>query len=122
MAKYLVTFNDTIVTHDGYVEVNGLTVMTDKDVERFEYLANCILWEFDYELNGEQLSYSNGEDFLNKIEYKEISNKEFEVLNNVFDGPFGVFIGEEQLEEIVGAEEEEEDFDEDEEDFDDSDY
>jgi hypothetical protein len=109
MAKYLVTFSDTI----NDIEVMGFVMMTDREVENFEELANSITWDFNYKVGEEELSYSSGEDLLSRIEYKEVSNDEFKVLKKLFNADFGVFIGEDDLESIIGEEsgEEEEDGD-----------
>lgn len=116
MAKYLVTFNDII----NDVDITGFNVMTEKEVEAFEQLAESITWDFTYPLNNNgELEFSGGEDFLSRIEFKEISNEEYKVLNKVFNEPFGVFITEEFLQELL---DEEEDFDDEEEDGEDDDW
>lgn len=114
MAKYLVTFNDII----NDVDITGFSVMTEKEAETFEKLAESITWDFTYPLNNNgELEFSSGEDFLTRIEFKEISNEEYKPLKKLFNEPFGVFITEEFLQEQL---DEEEEFDDDEEeDFDD---
>lgn len=112
MAKYLVTFNDII----NDVDITGFSVMTEKEVEAFEQLAESITWGFTYPLNNVEIELSSGEDLLSRIEFKEISNEEYKALNKVFNEPFGVFITEEFLQELL---DEEEDFDDEEEEEDD---
>jgi hypothetical protein len=116
MAKYLVTFND--IYND--VDITGFSVMTEKEVESFEKLAESITWNFVYPLNNNgELEFSSGEDLLSRIDFKEISNEEYKVLNKVFNEPYSVFITEEFLQELL---DEEEDFDSDEEEEEDDDW
>jgi hypothetical protein len=107
MAKYLVTFNDQI----NGIEISGLRVMTLSEVNRFEELANSIEWEFTYNLSGEILEYYNGEDFLSRIDYKEITNDEASVIKKLFNDSFGFFIDEAYLEGILDEDEDDEDDD-----------
>jgi hypothetical protein len=116
MAKYLVTFNDIC----NEVEITGFSLMTEKEVEAFEQLAESITWEFTYPLiTNAEIEFLSGEDLLSRIEFKEISNEEYKALNKVFNEPFGVFITEEFLQELL---DEEEDFDSDEEEEEDDDW
>ncbi len=110
MVRYLVTFNDN---HGNEFDVNGFKIMTDKEVNNFEDLATSITWEFAYYANSESLNYANGEELLSRIEYKEIDKEQYAVLDKVFGGEFGTFIGEEYLQTILDGESEidEEDFD-----------
>ena len=120
MAKYIALFNDTL----NDIEINGFTIMTDKEIERFEELASSISWEIIYPIGNDELVYVNGEDLLTRIEYKEISKEEDKALKKVFNtGEFGVFVGESFLENLIEDEEEldEEEEDEEEEDFDEDD-
>lgn len=109
MAKFLVTFTDTL----DEIEINGFTVMSDKEVENFEELAASINWPFVYKMGTDELEYSSGEDLLSRIEFKEITNEEAKTFKRLFNNEFGVFITESFLEEVIG--------DEDEIDFDDED-
>ena len=108
MVKYLVTFNDVF----NFVEINGFTVMTEKEADSFEKLAETITWEFTYPLNGEgELEFSNGEDLLSKLDFREIS------MDKLFNEPYGVFITEDFLQDLLAEEpddyDESEDLDED---------
>lgn len=111
MARYLAIFNDN---HGDEFEVNGFRIMTDKEVTSFEDLAASITWEFAFYANSESLNYSNGEELLSRIEYKEIDKEQYTIIDKVFGGEFGTFIGEEYLQTIFDGETEidEEDFDE----------
>ena len=109
MAKFLVTFTDTL----DEIEINGFTVMNDKEVENFEELAASINWPFTYKMGTDELEYSSGDDLLSRIEFKEITNEEAKTFKRLFNNEFGVFITESFLEEVIG--------DEDEIDFDDED-
>ena len=109
MAKFLLTFTDTL----DEIEINGFTVMSEKEVENFEELAASINWSFVYKLGTEELEFSSGEDLLSRIEFKEITNEEAKTFKRLFNNEFGVFITESFLEEVIG--------DEDEIDFDDED-
>lgn len=113
MAKYLVTFNDQI----NEIDVYGFRLMTDKEVENLEDLASSIAWSFTYPLNsGDELEFLSGDDYLSKLEFKEISNEEFKAIKKAFGSDeFGIFIGEESLEHLV---DEEDDYLDDEEDDD----
>ena len=103
MAKFLVTFSD--VLND--VEINGFGLMTDKEVDNFENLANSIAWEFSYKLTDAEIFFLNGEDLISKLDFKEISNDEFKVLKKLFKDKFGTFVDEAYLEGIIGDEDSE---------------
>ena len=112
MARYLAIFTDN---HGEEFDVHGFKIMTEREVNDFEELATSITWGFEYYANSECLSYSNGEDFLSRIEFKEITKDEYDALNKIFGGEFGTFIGEEYLQSILDGESElDEDEDEDE--------
>jgi hypothetical protein len=123
MAKYLVSYND--IFND--VELNGFKIMTDKEVEQFEALAESIGWVFTYPLtSGEEIEFSSGEELLSRLDFKEISNEEFKTLKKVFNGEFGTFIPEEFLESLIEDEDdaiddEDDDSDDHYKDFDDQD-
>ena len=103
MAKYLVTFTDQI----NDVEITGFRAMTDKEVELLESLAYSIKWSFSYPLTNLTLEYVDGDDYLTRLDFKEITNEEYKVLNKTFSEGFGIFINEEFLETLVEEEEEE---------------
>jgi len=103
MAKYLVTFTDQI----NDVEITGFRAMTDKEVELLESLAYSIKWSFSYPLTNLTLEYVDGDDYLTRLDFKEITNEEYKVLNKTFSEGFGTFINEEFLETLVEEEEEE---------------
>lgn len=109
MAKFLVTFTDTLDD----IEINGFTVMTEKEVDSFEETAMSITWPFIYAMGQDELEFSSGDDFLSRIDFKEITNEEAKSLKKLFGDSFGVFIDEAFLEEVIG--------DEDDSDFDDED-
>ena len=110
MAKFIAIFNDTI----DEIEINGFIVMTEKELEEYEELALSITWPFTYNMGEDEMEFSSGEDLLSKIDFKEISNDEAKTLKKVFNDEFGVFLGFDTLENIVGEEEDE--FDEEEDD------
>ncbi len=111
MAKFLVTFNDII---DETIDVNGFSIMSDKEVLRFEELANSITWPFTYEFeDGSELYYSSGESFLSSVIFKEISNEEAKTFARLFNDEFGFFIGEAFLKSKID-EEDDDSFDDDE--------
>ena len=116
MAKFIATFNDTIDD----IEINGFTVLTDKEVEEYEELAYSITWPFTYKMGEYELEFSNGDDLLSKIDFKEISFEDSKSLKKLFNNEFGVFIGFDFLEDIVH--EEEEDYDDDNDEFEDDGY
>ena len=100
MAKYLVIFKDQV----NDIDVNGFKVMTEKEVNDYEELAQSIGWSFNYTQGEFELNYTDGEDLLSKLEYKEISNDEAKILKKLFDSEFGVFINAEFLVEISSEE------------------
>ena len=112
MAKFLAIFNDTIAE----IEINGFIVMTERELEEYEELALSITWPFTHNLGEDELEFSNGEDLLSKIDFKEITNDEAKSLKKLFNDEFGVFLGFDTLENIVGEEEDEFDDEEDDED------
>ena len=97
MTKYIGIFSDSI----NDIELNGFSLMTDKEVEEFEELSLSITWPFTYKIGDEELEFENGDDLLNKIEFKEITNEEYKILIKLFGDSFGVFIDEYYLQEIV---------------------
>jgi hypothetical protein len=111
MTKFLVTFTDTLDD----IEINGFTVMTEKEVDSFEKTAMSITWPFVYAMGQDELEFSSGDDFLSRIDFKEITNEEVKSLKKLFGDSFGVFIDEAFLEEVIGYEDES-DFDDDEDD------
>jgi hypothetical protein len=100
MAKFIAIFNDTISD----IEVNGFNVMTDKEVDEYEELAYSITWPFSYNIGEYEIEFSNGDELLTKIEFKEITFEESKTLKKVFNNKFGVFIGLDFLVSIVGEE------------------
>jgi hypothetical protein len=114
MAKFLVIFTDTLDD----IEINGFTVMTEKEYESFEETAMSITWPFVYALGQDELEFSSGDDFLSRIETKEITNEEAKSLKRLFGDLFGVFIDEGFLQDVIGDEDDFDD-DEDEDDIDD---
>jgi len=101
MGMYLVIFTDN---HGEEFDVHGFKVMTEKEVNEFEELASSITWGFEYYANSESLYYSNGEDFLSRIDFKEISKDEFNMFKKIFGGEFGTFITEDYLKSILDIE------------------
>lgn len=98
MRKYLAIYSDNI----NNVDILGLKLMSDKDMERYENLATSITWSFSYNLSEfDYADFVDGEDYLNKVEFKEISDEEFNTLNNLFGLKFGYFIDEEYLKIIL---------------------
>lgn len=119
MAKYLAKFSSVV----NEIEISGFVVMNEREVENFEELALSITWDFVYEFgedNQFQIEFSDGEDLLSRIEFKEINLDEAKIIKRLFNNEFGTFIGEAFLEEVIGEEDSE--FDEDDEDDDDIDY
>ena len=114
MAKFLVIFTDTLDD----IEINGFTVMTEKEYESFEETAMSITWPFVYALGQDELEFSSGDDFLTRIDSKEITNEEAKSLKKLFGDLFGVFIDEGFLQDVIG-DEDDSDFDDEDEDIDD---
>lgn len=100
MAKYLATYEDSFGSE---LEVYGFMIMTDKELTKYEELAESITWEFNYFTADENtfITYFLGEDLLNRISFKEITKDEYNTLDKLFDGSFGNFPGEEFLESIL---------------------
>ncbi|CAK0762530.1 conserved hypothetical protein [Gammaproteobacteria bacterium] len=119
MAKYLAKFSSMV----NEIEISGFVVMNEREVENFEELALSITWDFVYEFGEDdqfQIEFSDGEDLLSRIEFKEINLDEAKIIKRLFNNEFGTFIGEAFLEEVIG--EEDSDFDEDDDDDDDINY
>ena len=109
MAKYLATFSDTI----DEIEINGFVIMTDKDVETYEEMASSIAWPFVYNVGEDELEFTSGEDLLTRIEFKEISTEEAKMMKRLFNNEFGVFIDEGFLAEVIGEEDDDDEFEDD---------
>jgi hypothetical protein len=92
--------------------------MTEKEYESFEETAMSITWPFVYALGQDELEFSSGDDFLTRIDSKEITNEEAKSLKKLFGDLFGVFIDEGFLQDVIGDEDDLDD-DEDEDDIDD---
>lgn len=115
MARYLAIFTDNI---NGEFDVNGFKIMTDKEASNFEELANSITWEFYYYADKDYLYYSSGEDFLTRIEFKEISKDQYDAYDKTLGGEFGVFVNEAFLQkEVLDQQEEIDEDDEEDDDF-----
>jgi hypothetical protein len=114
MAKYLAMFTDTI----NDIEVNGFIVMGEKDVESYEEIATSISWPFVFEIGEYEIEFTNGEDLLTRIEFKELSSEEVKAIKHLFNNKYGIFIDEEFLLDIIGDEEDEDDLYDDEDDYD----
>ncbi len=78
--------------------------MTDKEVDEYEELTYSITWPFSYNIGEYEVEFSNGDELLTKIEFKEITIEESKTLKKVFNNKFGVFIGLDFLKSIVGEE------------------
>ncbi len=109
MAKYLATFSDTI----DEIEINGFVIMTDKEVETYEEMASSIAWPFVYNVGEDELEFTSGEDLLTRIEFKEISTEEAKMMKRLFNNEFGVFIDEGFLAEVIGEEDDDDEFEDD---------
>lgn len=109
MAKFLVTFIDTLDD----IEINGFVIMTEKEFETFEETAMSITWPFVYAMGQDELEFSSGDDFLSRIDSKEITNEEAKTIKKLFGDLFGVFIDEAFLQDVIGYEDDS-DFDEEE--------
>lgn len=110
MGKYIAIFTDN---HNEEFDVHGFKTMTDREIDKFEELAMSITWEFSYYANSESLTYISGEDFLSRIEFKQISKDEYDTLEKTFGGEFGTFINQEYLESIIDDENGPDDIDDD---------
>lgn len=98
MGRYLAIFSDN---YNGEFDVSGFRTMTEKEVNKFEELATSITWEFSYYADKDYLYYTSGEDFLTRIEYKEITKEQYDLIEKTLKGEFGFFIGLEYLEHEV---------------------
>jgi hypothetical protein len=97
IAIYVDNYNDEF-------DIHGFQIMTDKEQSQYEEMANGISWDFEYCSNSGCISYSNGEDLLSRIEFKEITKSEFDNLEKLFDGQFGIFVSYDYLSSIVNGE------------------
>jgi hypothetical protein len=109
MAKYLAMFSDTI----DEIEINGFVIMTDKEVETYEEMASSINWPFVYNVGEDEIEFTSGEDLLTRIEFKEISTEEAKMMKRLFNNEFGVFIDEGFLAEVIGEEDDDDEFEDD---------
>lgn len=120
MTRYLAIFTDN---HGEEFDVHGFKIMTMKEVSVFEEIANNITWEFSYYANNESLNYSNGDEFLSRIEFKEITKDEYDSIEKIFGGEFGTFINEDYLKTVLEGDEESRYNDDEDDDYDnDEDY
>jgi hypothetical protein len=72
-----------------------------------------IAWPFVYAMGQDELEFSNGNDFLSRIDSKEITNEEAKTIKRLFGDLFGVFIYEDFLQDVIGDEDDFDDEDED---------
>lgn len=105
MAKILAIFNDSIQEVDLNVDVQGFIIMTNKEMEDYEEIASSITWPFTYKIGELELEFTNGEDLLTRIDFREISNEEAKTFKRLFNDEFGIFISEDELHTIIGDEE-----------------
>ncbi len=96
MARYLVIFKD--LCDD--IDVNGLTIMTDKELESFERLSESITWGFSFGIGRSKLHFIDGQDLLSRLEYKEVSLEETKSFKRLFGREFGTFVNEEFIKQI----------------------
>ena len=124
MAKIIAIYNDSIENTNIQVDIQGFIIMTNKEMEDYIELASSITWPFTNNFNDLELEFTNGEDLLSRIDFREISNEEAKVFKRLFNDEFGVFISEDELHTIIGDEEDldEESDDEDYYDEEDEDY
>jgi hypothetical protein len=102
MSKYLATYSDTL----NNVDVFGFMLMSDKDMERYESLAMSITWSFSYNVSEvDYIDFIDGEEYLSKVEFKELTDEEFTAINNVFGDKFGMIISEDFLKIVLSDEE-----------------
>ena len=97
MTKYVATFNDFL----NGVELNGFTILTESEVDSLEEAASMLLLDFTYQVGDEELEFTSGEDLLTRIDFREITNAEYENLKKIFDGEFGVFVNESYLQSVI---------------------
>lgn len=100
MARYLVIFKNQVDD----VDVNGFRIMTDKELETYEKLAESITWGFSWGFGSSKLHFSDGQDLLTSLEYKEVSLDEAKSFKKLFGPEFGVFITDTFLERISADE------------------
>ena len=102
MIKYLATYTDTINS----IDIFGFMVMSEKDMERYESLATSITWSFSYNISEfDYLDFMDGEEYLSRIEFKEISDDEYLAIKNVFGEKFGTFIDEDFIKIVLSDDE-----------------
>lgn len=84
---YLLTFSGNYADE---FDLNEFTTMSGETVINFvEYLKS---YEEYFEVcfgTNEELSFDDGNDLLNQIDVKEITEEEFDVINKLFGGGFG---------------------------------
>jgi hypothetical protein len=102
MIKYLATYTDTI----NGLDIFGFMVMSDKDMGRYESLVMSITWSFSYNVSEfDYLDFMDGEEYLSRIEFKEITDDEYVSIKNVFGEKFGTFIDEDYIKIILSVDE-----------------
>jgi hypothetical protein len=101
MAKYLAIFEDR-TTEEG-IELYGFNVMTSKEMNSYSELIDSITWEFEFTLmdGASYVTYPNGEELFSRISFREISNDEFNTIDKLFNGSFGIFPNEDFLHGIL---------------------
>jgi len=109
MKNYLAILAASI---DG-VEINGFSLMTSKEVDDYEQLANSITWSFNYELGDNELEFTDGEHLIDSIQFKEISSEESKCIFRLFNGEFSSFISFDELRTIIGEKDDDDDDDSD---------
>jgi len=122
MARILAIYNDSIEEVDLNVDIQGFMVMTNKEMQDYEELASSITWPFTYKLGELELDFGSGDDLLTRIDFREISNEEAKSFKRLFNDMFGTFITEDELHNIIGDEDLNEESEDDDYDDDDDDY
>jgi hypothetical protein len=118
MTNYLAILEASI---DG-IEINGFSLMTSKEVDEYEQLANSITWPFNYELGDDELEFTDGEHLIDSIQFKEISSEESKCISRLFNGEFSSFISFDELRRIIGENDDDSDISDDIEDTDNTDF
>lgn len=94
------------------MDIYGFHILTDETWEKFLALINRVKDLPDFQLNigvgsNEDIDYDSVEDLLNVLTATDISDKDAEVIKNNFNLPYGQFPGDQLLEGITWAIEEE---------------
>jgi len=120
VTPYLICVNMIIIKYLDVLEgitITGFSVMSEAEAEEYEAIINQISWEFSHDFGDATIDYANGEALLSALEFRSISEENYDSINDLFEGTFGYFISMASLQNIISESDDSDEYPEDNEDY-----